>query len=465
MKNIIYFSIVFFFIIAGIAGCKKDVEQPELTYPFQVKADPEKIEAGIETLDNVPLRFFIDRSYNNAVTMKYSIVSLKKFSATNETGQSIELNKWYDLEKDTLLLNYKGEEQGEHKIKVIFKNDKGFEVEKIVSLTFSPNKSFILEDVFLTNLDNVFQGQEIQYEFSIKPAETTSDTYEIQIQEFDINTQSYIKLDGETITLNKWYKITPENVNKIVLNYNTTGNRTFRYVVRNSKGLSKVVGKEINVKSTHISLDNLILAPSVLWLNEPFKIEGQVIKTNLKNKNIEYKTWIGSGDETALNVTKTYRASTLDENNFFSTELIATKTGKYTLHIQARDEFGNESSVKSFEIEVSSKIEIIEAKVQLNKPKNHYGRYKIKYTIKAKAGNKNLLRKATIQLLIVERNNQVAETVVVDLDYKNEIDITGEYASPYVLSQKIPKATVLIEDNQGNSKEVLIDVSHGVTLW
>ncbi len=364
MKKIFYFTVFSFF---ALTGCKEDVEQPALTFPFEIKADPEKIEAGIETLDNVPLTFIVNKSYNNSVTMKYNITSLKKFIATNEKGQAIELNKWYDLQKDTLLLNYKALEQGEHDIKVLFKNTKEYQIEKKINLNFANNNQFTIEDNFVTPLGNIYQGQTVEYNFTIKPLEGSTQNYEVQFVNFDdldIDGKSTILLNNEKVNLKQWIKINPDDLHTVKLTSYNTGNKKFMYKIRNEEKEKDVV-KDFTIKKAEISLKNLVLSTNQIFINEPFNIKGMVEKTN-NTKTIQYKTWVSKGDANAVNDTENYQVMQLGEGNLFSEEITIKSTGDYTLNVQARDEFGNESEVKSFDIKVDTRLIIKNITPKLN---------------------------------------------------------------------------------------------------
>lgn len=471
MKKIFYFTVFSFF---ALTGCKEDVEQPALTFPFEVKADPEKIEAGIETLDNVPLTFIVNKSYNNNVTMKYNITSLKKFIATNEKGQAIELNKWYDLQKDTLLLNYKALEQGEHDIKVLFKNSKEYQIEKKVNLTFANNNEYTIEDVFITNLNTVYQGQTVEYNFKIKPLEGSTQNYEIQFLNFDdldLNGNSTIFLNDERVNLEEWIKIQPENLHKVKLKSYNAGNKKFVYQIRNSEKTKKIE-KDFTIKKATISLENLVLSSNELWLNEPFTISGTIIKTNPNNKKIQYKTWVTKGDENAVNDTQTYRNIQLTNDNFFSEEIVVSNVGEYTINVQVRDEFGNESEIKKFDFRINSKISIQGINGVLKGDLNssfgdglQYLTFGASITVKANAGTRSKLVKITINAKANIRdkmNNQILEKWEDNKDIA--LDYFDNLNQKYVLNGFPVRAfsgilitdaeyTITIKDNYSNTSE------------
>ena len=123
--------------ITAIVGCNKDRETDDLQWKFSVETDNRDIQLGLDVGQEVPLKYVLKKEYSEGANITYQIVTSKSnFSISDEKGKSIELNKKYTLESDTLKLKYQGLEKGEQKLKVIFKNTKGYQVDKELSFNF-----------------------------------------------------------------------------------------------------------------------------------------------------------------------------------------------------------------------------------------------------------------------------------------------------------------------------------------
>ena len=106
--------LILIFFITAIVGCNKDRETDDLQWKFSVETDNRDIQLGLDVGQEVPLKYVLKKEYSEGANITYQIVTSKSnFSISDEKGKSIELNKKYTLESDTLKLKYQGLEKGE----------------------------------------------------------------------------------------------------------------------------------------------------------------------------------------------------------------------------------------------------------------------------------------------------------------------------------------------------------------
>lgn len=312
--------------------------------------------------DNLQLRGFINKTPAISKVIQYRTWIV---DVPNEQKDGIENtdNTYKDFTlpgNNEFVLNVKVKKYGTYKYMLQFRDEFGTESAPISFEIKAIDKNFEIEQKVNTNLENVIQGQDIDINFTIKEMSASeNETYQIQFLEFDrldeILRESKIHLNGTEVKLNKWYNIERGGTNQIKLNSSTAGNKTLKYQIKNSI-YDKTNTVTFNVKKTTISLKNLTIKATKIFINEPFKIEGIVEKTYPKNKNIEYKTWLTLGNAPHFNgLTNTYRPISLTNDNTLSLSFYATDASNYKLYIQAKDEFGNESDIREFPITVNYK--------------------------------------------------------------------------------------------------------------
>lgn len=312
--------------------------------------------------DNLQLRGFINKTPAISKVIQYRTWIV---DVPNEQKDGIENtdNTYKDFTlpgNNEFVLNVKVKKYGTYKYMLQFRDEFGTESAPISFEIKAIDKNFEIEQKVNTNLENVIQGQDIDINFTIKEMSASeNETYQIQFLEFDrldeILRESKIHLNGTEVKLNKWYNIERGGTNQIKLNSSTAGNKTLKYQIKNSI-YDKTNTVTFNVKKTTISLKNLTIKATKIFINEPFKIEGIVEKTYPKNKNIEYKTWLTLGNAPHFNgLTNTYRPISLSSDNILSLSFYATDASNYKLYIQAKDEFGNESDIREFPITVNYK--------------------------------------------------------------------------------------------------------------
>lgn len=311
--------------------------------------------------DNLQLRGFINKTPSLSKGIQYRTWIVE---VPNEQKDGVENtdNTYKDFtlpDNNEFVLNVKVKKYGTYKYMLQFKDEFGTESAPTSFDIKAIDKNFEVEQI-VPNLENVIQGQDIDINFTVKEVSNNeNETYQVQFLEFDRLDEnlrkSKIYLNDTEVQLNKWYIIERKVANHIKLNVSTAGNKTLKYQIKNSI-YDKTNTVTFNVKKTTISLKNLTIKATKIFINEPFKIEGIVEKTYSKNKNIEYKTWLTLGNAPHFNgLTNTYKPISLSSDNILSLNFYATDASNYKLYIQAKDEFGNESDIREFPITVNYK--------------------------------------------------------------------------------------------------------------
>lgn len=404
---------------------------------------------------------------------------------------------------------------GTFKYMIQFKDEFGTESAPTSFVVKVVNKDFNIEQKINSNINNIFQGSNIDVDFEIKEELPTEEEYQIQFLSFDSSDmyleKSKIRFNNADIQLNKWYPANKNTINKIILSPFHFGNKKLKYQIKNSL-YTKDKELDLNVKKTVISIQNLSIRyhkEGVVYINEPFSIGGKIEKTFPDNKKMEYKTWVSQGDVNKINsVTNSYREIDFSgRDNVFSSNFSISEVGHYILNIQFKDEFGNESEIRTFPINAVSKLEIEEAEANyiINVSFNKYcdgeetdrcqyyieGQRDFHLKIKAKSGTGNLLNKAEVnfngfdfsgfniipktektenislkdsidkKITIMEGNNNYFNDSSFPTDFYTGAGFIKRYLKEWVKTN--PKLNVKIYDNMGNSieKDIPIKVVWG----
>lgn len=386
MKKTILCLVVLFTTL----GCRKDADLPKLEWSFKANFDVEKISSGLGTNDVVPITFSIERDYNKSISdeITYKIEGNSLSSViTNRKGDVIKENETFSLTDDTVLINYKGLEQGEHIITFTFKNNKGYEFKKQVFLTFKTDFFDIGSSVPAGTL---YQGQDIQYDLQIIPANGANpnplDKFQIMFVSYDEKDpkleKSYIVYSSQKVELGKWYDIVNiKNFQVITNSFHADENRILTYIVKNKTGEKR---KEIrqDIKNRELILSNQInhriikqqrINDGSLYFD--ISISGIVTKKPKLNNNVQYRTILDSENGrptsglTGQYTNGEYKDLILEGDVFklnMRLEEPPKKTTEYKLNIQFKDEFGNESALQPIYFTIKPLIEILGASASVN---------------------------------------------------------------------------------------------------
>lgn len=345
-------------LIMALTGCKKDAEQPSLDFNFSVDVSQENFsDKGVN--ESVNLFFDISADYDyEKVPLKYKIETTNA-NEISDGSKKILVGDSYTLTEPKLSLHYTGKEKGEHRMKVVFFNQKGKEISKELVLNY---KEYGYKLEVLNGNTNPHQGENVDFDLKITPENTSTKDFYLIFKSYDAQDpnleKTLVALNGEKIVFDKEYKI--ENLSDIKLRINSfnVGQKQLKYVIKNNTFereetiVQNIQNNSIEIKSLTFSklfTDNI---------NETLSIKGFVKKTPTLNKKIWYKTWISDGTRNLDGIENTqnkYQEFTLSDNEEFSINVNTSKTGVYVYKVQFKDEFENESPVTDFTITVKDK--------------------------------------------------------------------------------------------------------------
>ena len=115
-----------------------------------------------------------------------------------------------------------------------------------------------------------------------------------------------------------------------------------------------------------IVIESLNISALNVLPNTQMSLIGVIKKSPVTtNTTIQYKTWISSASNNNVAGIQTtnnaYTPYALGSNGNLQLSFNALEVGNYTLNFQAKDEFGNESEVKSFNIVVEKSVQFVGA--------------------------------------------------------------------------------------------------------
>lgn len=361
MKKIVLITTVVLVALVVAVACKKDEGQDALQFKFEVTSKTETIETGLGTNDVVPLEFFVERQYVTGSEMTYSITSNRKnFTITNSKGEELTQNKSYKMSNDTLVINYKGLEQGIHTVQVLFKNDKGVSVEKRIDLTFA---NYDFNYSVTTEKKEIYQGEEVTYKLNIDSSDLNAGEYSIKFTSYEENDKnldkSSVLFEGEKIEFDKWYKLKSLSDTKIDINSFYSGAKSLKGVIKNKNSERNFVLNQ-TIKNRVVTLGSSDVSKAMITsVGEKILYKAIVEKKPKQNNKIWYKTWAtinAKAPEDGITTTKNeYVEYTLTDTGYFEIPIETKKGGEYQYNIIFKDEFGNESFMDTKNITVDNK--------------------------------------------------------------------------------------------------------------
>ena len=375
-KNIITKSLLVMLLIVLVTSCSKDKEISKLQWDFKVESKQDSIitkDKGETTF----LTYIIKRDYEKGAQISYKLKSshqLSEFLSNDGNNTTLEKDKTYPLNSDTLKIKYTGNEEGNHLVSVIFTNDKGKIVSKGASITYKSN-NFNASIRKVTVQDVIYQGDEIDYEMVIQPTNEISDNYKIIFNSYPGQIYLY---DEDAIEIGKEYEI--RNIKKTIFRLQTAiaGENTLTYTIKNNTTSHNFEYKQ-NVSNRGITIDNLYFTEDNVIINTDFTLVG-IVKNNPQHLNaFHYKTWISNVNEKGIETTNNaYTNGTMQfTNGNVNLKFKALKVGDYKFNIQFKDLFGNESEVKTFDLKVNPTLHFVDIPVfnikEFRPYNNNYG--------------------------------------------------------------------------------------------
>ncbi|WP_312820411.1 hypothetical protein [Kaistella carnis] len=354
MKNI-FFILLSFFSVLSLNSCREDGEWGNENggqFGFSIERDKDFIEKGVG--EENQLKFNIKPSYDFA-----SIATTFKFTTSlNGTlklnGETLVANKEYTFTTKDNIFEYIGNVAGTHDLKISVKNEKGASKEEEFSLPYA------ISEFSHTNVGGsgpIYQGVETVYVMKIVPGSGQPTTgYQIKFNTYD----GQVKLNGVAATLGTWYNIVNIDNFTTSLQTNVAGGGKLNYSIKNNT-ITKDYEIQQNILARTITIESMNYSPTDIAINTQMAFSGIINQSPVNpNTNIQYKTWISSASNSNVNgiqnTNNTYTNYTIGSNGGFLMNVNALVAGTYVYNIQVKDEFGNQSEVKTFEIKVTAPI-------------------------------------------------------------------------------------------------------------
>nr|WP_181715788.1 hypothetical protein [Chryseobacterium sp.]QJS06473.1 hypothetical protein [Chryseobacterium sp.] len=354
MKKIIclVFAVLYLFTLNS---CREDGDWGNgngSQFGFSIERDNNFIEKAVGETNQ--LKFNVQPSYDFE-SIKTSFKFTTSLNGTLKlNGELLTANQEYNFTTEENIFEYVGNVSGIHELKIVVKNEKGVSKEEVFSLPYSVSE---FSHTYSGGTGSIYQGDETQYLMKIVPGSGQPSTgYQIKFETYS----GQVKLNGVAVNLGTWYAINNIDSFTTSLQTNTSGQGKLTYSVKNST-LSKDYEIQQNIIAREIKIESMNFSPANISINSQITLTGIVKKSPVNaNTTIQYKTWISSASNSNLNgiqsTNNTYTNYALGSNGSFLTTINALVAGTYTYNIQVKDEYGNESDVKSFDINVTAPI-------------------------------------------------------------------------------------------------------------
>lgn len=413
-------------------------------FGFTIERDNNFIEKAVGEINQ--LKFNVRPSYDFQ-----SIQTSFKFTTNlNGTlklnGELLTANQEYNFTTKENIFEYVGNVSGIHELKIIVKNGKGVSKEEVFSLPYSVSE---FSHTYNGGTGSIYQGDETQYLMKIVPGSGQPSTgYQIKFDTYS----GQVKLNGVAANLGTWYPINNTDSFTTSLQTNTAGQGKLTYSVKNST-LSKDYEIQQNIIAREVTIESMNFSPASISINTQITLNGIVKKSPVNtNTTIQYKTWISSASNSNLNgiqnTNNTYTNYALGSNGSFLSTVNALATGTYTYNIQVKDEYGNESEVKSFEIKVEENIAF-----EGTQSAELLLAYDSKSWVIQKGFNRNLKINAGGNSTITS----IQYTLEYDIVNGNNIKhISNSYSEPLSTAEKVVELSGFFSTNNFNTYSTLL---------
>ena len=323
-------------------------------FGFTIERDDNFIEKAVGETNQ--LKFNIVPSYNfNSIQTKFKFVTNLN-GVLKLNGEVLVANKEYIFDEKENIFEYVGNVSGTHELKISVKNDKGASKEEEFELKYAVSE---FSHTYTGGTAPIYQGDETQYLMKIVAGNGLPTTgYQIKFNTYD----GTVKFNGVPATLGTFYAINNIDNFNISLSTNQGGQGKLTYTIKNA-----TVSKDYEILQTvivrQITIESMNLSKTQVPPNTALSLIGVVKKTpTTPNLTVQYKTWVSSASNNNINgiqnTNNAYISYPLSQNGNFIYNFNAIEVGNYTYNIQFKDEFGNESEVKSFNIQVENNVTI-----------------------------------------------------------------------------------------------------------
>lgn len=355
MKKILYlFTAV---LIAFTFSCQEDGDwvKDNSLFGITIEAEKDFIEKSVGEIDQIELN--VKTTYNFSTIKTYFKYKTDLNGVLKLDDKVLEPNVRYELEKPNNTFEYIGNEAGVHNVKIEVENDREQKASEEFKLTYSVSDFTVSQ---IGGEGDVYQGQETQYLLNIVPEKQDRTGYSIIFKDYIGD----IKFNGVPVELNKEYPLHSLEKIAIVTKTKKSGRTKLLYTIKN-KTVTKDLEIQQNILARQINIENIQISKNTVKKGEHMFINGIIKKSPIKDNNtIYYRTWVSSatdGNTKGISSTENkWVEYSIGNNNNFKSEVQALSVGNYTLNIQIKDEFGNESDIETFEINVQKAFSFTE---------------------------------------------------------------------------------------------------------
>lgn len=358
MKKLLLLFVAMF-TLALTTACRDggDFEEENSQFGFKIDRDEFFIEKSVGEINQ--LKFNVISNYDfSSIPMKIKFTS--SLNGTLKLGDvNLQPNTEYILNNKENILTYVGNVAGNHEVKITASNEKGVSKEEIFSLKYGISE---FTHTFTGGTADIYQADETPYLMKIVPTSGQPNTgFEIKFNSYNGN----IKLNGVAVQTGQFYPLPNIDNFTVILATNQVGSGALDYTIKNATVQSNyniqqnVIARKIVIESMNINSLNVLP-------NTQMSLIGVIKKTPVTpNTTIKYKTWISASSNNNTsgiqNTNNTYIPYALGANGAFSINFNSIEQGTYTYNIQAQDEFGNESTVTTFNVIVAPEITFVGA--------------------------------------------------------------------------------------------------------
>lgn len=337
-------------------SCRGDDDSTDSgQYGFTIQRDSTFPEKGVGETNQLLFNIVPEYTFGSITTSYKFSTNLNGTLKLN--GTQLTADQSYNFASKDNTFEYTGNEAGDHVVKIVVTNSKGVTKTETFNLKYAVSQ---FSHTFTGGSSDIYQGNETNYVMKVVPGAGQSSTgYQIKFNAYP----GSIKLNGSAVAPGQFYLINDINAFNVALTTAEAGAKTLSYTIKNST-VSKDYELLQTVKNRQVVIESMNLSANSVLTGSQATLSGVIKKLpNAANSSIKYKTWISAANNNNMaglqNTNNVYTASTLGANGAFSLNFNAVAAGTYTYNIQAQDEFGNESEVKSFNITVENHITFI----------------------------------------------------------------------------------------------------------
>lgn len=361
MKKTLKLLTIFFaiaFTIFNIQSCSDDGDWENGTnggqFGFTIERDDFFIEKSVGETNQI--KFNIKPNYNFETVQTSFKFTTNQNGVLKLNGVTLNPNQEYNFTNKENIFEYTGNIAGDHVIKISVKNAKGATKDEEFSLKYGVSE---FTHTYVGGTAQIWQADEAVYTMKVVPnANTPANGFKIKFTDYN----GTIKFNGVPAVIGQEYPINNISSFTTTLSTEVAGQTSLHYTISNAT-VSKDYEIQQTIEARKIVIESMNISATSVTPNTQMSLTGVIKKTPVTtNTSIKYKTWISSSSNNnpnAIQTTNNAYVNYANNTGTFTNTFNAVEQGTYTLNIQAQDEFGNESDVKSFNITVTSPIQFV----------------------------------------------------------------------------------------------------------